>query len=257
MKDLAEVWELRIDDFLDPASFDRLLSTMAQATVVIHSVDLSVGSPEATTDARILGNMRCLLKAVGASELSDHLGFTRVAGVSLGHFQPIWRTQEALDLIAENIMRLQDSLDVRIALENIAPLFDPGGEMTVAEFLNELVLRTGCGILLDITNLTLTERNGYCDSAKEIAILNLDAGVGVHLAGGTEFAGLAYDAHAFPVPDSDIAWLERILPHLRKCRSVVVERDGRREEVSEVAADLQRVRMAVRRAGGKAESEHG
>lgn len=243
----VDVWEHRIDDYLDPPSLERLFSIIADAAVVVHSVDLSLGSPEATADKAVLSNMRSVLTATGAHELSDHLGFTRVSGRSLGHFEPIWRVEESLRLIAHNIARLQDALGVRIALENIACTFDTGGEMTTAEFLNELVRRTGCGVLLDITNLTLNERNGFCDAARELAILDLDAVVGIHLAGGAEVDGLSYDAHAFPVPDEDIVWLERLLPDLPNCRSIVIERDGRQEEISELVGDLRRVRAVLRR----------
>jgi uncharacterized protein (UPF0276 family) len=189
--------------------------------------------------------MRAVLTATGAQELSDHLGFTRVAEGSLGHFEPIWRVEEVITLMASNIERIQDAVGRRIAVENIASTFDPGGEMTVAEFLNELVIRTGCSILLDITNLTLSERNGFCNTARELAVLNLDAVTGIHLAGGAEVDGLYYDAHAFPVSDEDIAWLERLLPNLPNCHSVVIERDGRRDEISEITADLGRVRAAL------------
>lgn len=243
----VNVWEHRIDDYLGPSSRSRLYSRIGDSAVVIHSVDLSLGSPEATADKEILSHMRLALAATGAHELSDHLGFTRVKGKSLGHFEPVWRVEESMRLMADNIDRLQGELGVRIVLENIAPSFDPGGEMTVAAFLNELVAHTGCGILLDITNLTLNERNGFCDAAGELAALDLDAVVGIHLAGGGEVDGFYYDAHAFPVTDEDILWLEQLLPYMPNCRSIVIERDGRREEISELIADLQRVRAAIHR----------
>lgn len=244
----VDVWELRIDDYLDPAALDGLRSRLRATTVVIHSVDLSLGSPEATADAASLRAMRSVLAEAGARDLSDHLGFTRVAGRSLGHFEPVWRIEEALALMARNVARLQDSLGVRLALENIAPTFDPGGDMSEAEFLNQLVSRTGCGVLLDITNLCLNERNGFCDAAKELDRLGLDAVVGVHLAGGAEVDGLAFDAHAHPVEGNDLAWLERLLPRMPHCRSIVIERDGRRERINEVATDLQQVRAVLQRA---------
>jgi uncharacterized protein (UPF0276 family) len=242
---LVDVWEHRIDDYLYGPAVQELAELAEQSPVVFHSVDLSVGSSEALADRERLARLRHLLAAVGAQDVSDHLCFTRVAGRALGHFVPLWRVEEALDLTAANVERLQETLGVRLALENIAPIFDPGGEMTVAEFLNRLVERTGCGVLLDITNLTLSEGNGFCNAGTELDILNLDAVMGVHVAGGAEVDGLFYDAHAFPVPDGDFEWLRKLLPRLRNCRTVVMERDGRRHALSEVIDDLRRLRATV------------
>jgi uncharacterized protein (UPF0276 family) len=244
--DLVEVWEHKIDDYLEDDPASRRLSALAgDSAVVWHSVDLSVGSLEAIADRERLVRMRRLLATVGAQELSDHLCFTRVADRAFSHFVPLWRVEEALDLTAANVDRLQETLGVRLAVENIAPIFDPGGELTVAEFLNELVRRTGCGVLLDVTNLTVSEGNGFCSTAAELETLNLDAVTGLHLAGGIEVDGRFYDAHSFPVPNSDLEWLRRLLPRLRHCRTVIVERDGRRDALSEVTDDLRRLRATL------------
>jgi uncharacterized protein (UPF0276 family) len=244
--DAVDVWEFRIDDCLGEGPFARALRELADASsVAMHSVDLSLGSPEATADAERLARMRRVLAAVGARELSDHLGFSRVSDRSLVHFVPLWRVEECLDITARNVARIQDGVGVRLALENIAPNFEIGGEMTVAEFLNELVRRTGCGVLLDISNLTLCEGNGYCDATAELAALDANAVVGVHLAGGNEVEGRYYDAHAFPLSERDLACLRQLLPRLRNCRTVIIERDGRRDAVNEVVEDLRRLRAAV------------
>ncbi len=242
---LVDVWEHRVDDYLDGPALRDLMTLAENARIVFHSVDLSVGSSEAMADRERLARIRRALATLGAQDVSDHLCFTRVAGRTLGHFIPLWRVEEALDLTAANVERLQETLGVRLALENIAPIFDPGGEMTVAEFLNRLVDRTGCGVLLDITNLTLSEGNGFCNAGAELDILNLDAVIGVHVAGGAEVEGLFYDAHAFPVPDGDLEWLQKLLPHLPNCRTIVLERDGRRHALSEVREDLRRLRVTV------------
>lgn len=242
----VDVWEHRIDDYLAPSGVTKAKALFQKSAVVLHSVNLSLGSPEATSDSATLVLLRSILRAARVQALSDHLAFSRVAGRSLEHFEPIWRIDEAATLIAHNIERLQDGLGIRLALENIAPTFDPGGDMSPMEFLNEMVRRTGCGILLDITNLTLSEKNGFCDAKAELSILNRKAVIGVHLAGGDMVDGLAYDAHAFPLADEDLAWLKRLLPDLTNCRSIILERDGRREELTEIMKDLQRVRAVLR-----------
>lgn len=243
---LVEVWEHTVDDYLGDGPSLRALAALADSgPVVLHSLGLSVGSAEATADAQILDALRAVVRAAHATELSDHLAFTRAGGRSLGHFAPIWRVPEALELTAANVDRIQHELGVRLVLENVAPEFDPGGELGTAQFLGELVARTGCGVLLDITNLTLSEANGFCDADAELAALDLDAVCGVHLAGGVEQDGRFLDAHAFPVAEADLERLRRLLPALPHCTSVVIERDDRREALTEITADLRRLRAVL------------
>lgn len=248
-EEIVQVWEHRIDDSLDNGpSLRRLLELADRGPIVMHSVDLSIGSAEALSDPHRLSMMRRILRETGAQELSDHLCFTRAGRHVFNHFVPLWRVEEAVELAARNIERIQDAIGLRLAVENVAPMFDPGGEMTVAEFLNELVERTGCGVLLDITNLTISERSGFSDVGAELARLNLEAVIGMHLAGGTEVDGFLYDAHAFPLSEIDLSRLHQLLPLVPNCRSVVIERDGRRHALNEVTADLQRVRAVAAKA---------
>ena len=245
--ELVEVWEHTVDHFVDGGEEAvRAMGVFADgAPLALHSLDLSVGSSPDRDDRDRLKRIGMLVASAGVTEISDHLGYSRSGGRSLGHFLPIWRVQGALEVASAKIDYLQDALGVRLALENIALPFDPGGEMTTAEFLNELCSRTGCGVHLDITNLTINAANAFCDAAAELSTLQLDSVLSVHLAGGIEVDGVMQDAHAFPVPASDIEWIERLVPHMPNCRTIVIERDGRHGAVEEVADDLRRVQEAV------------
>jgi uncharacterized protein (UPF0276 family) len=102
---------------------------------------------------------------------------------------------------------------------------------------------------LEITNLTINAANGFCDAAAELSSLRLDNVLSVHVAGGVAVDHVTRDAHAFPVPETDIAWLERLVPQMPSCRTIVIERDGRHQAVEEVADDLRRVQAVVGRPG--------
>ena len=73
--------------------------------------------------------------------------------------------------------------------------------------------------------MLINEVNGFCVAADEFAELELDRVVGVHLAGGELVEGIMWDAHSSPVPATDIEWLERLLPDMPNCTSVIIERD--------------------------------
>ena len=132
-------------------------------------------------------------------------------------------------------------------LENVAFLFDPGGDLTPSQLANEVSRRTGCGLLLDISNVLINEVNGFGSAADEFATLDLDRVEGVHLAGGELLDGIMWDAHSSPVPLTDIDWLARLLPDMPNCTSVIIERDENLQQGYELVEDLRRVAAVVER----------
>ena len=239
----VEVWEHTVDNYLDDERGVAALGRFAGVgPVVLHSVDLSVGSPAARARPERIRSLRAVVEAAGVDELSDHMAFSRVDDRSLHDFVPLWRVEEQLELVVANVDWLQHELGVRLGLENVSALFDPGGEIGWAEFANEVVARTGCSLLLDISNLLLDEANGLREAAAELGALDLHAVTGVHLAGGVHAGGIFWDAHEAAVPAADLEWLERLLPCMPNCRTVIVERDGRLDDGDELLADLHAVR---------------
>jgi uncharacterized protein (UPF0276 family) len=247
--ELVETFEHSIDAFVGAGEEGlRAAETCAEmGDFTLHSIGLTLGSPAARARPQHLAEIGEVLRVMGATELSDHLAYCRVDDLRLHDFAPLWRVEEQLDLFAENVAWVQDRLGARLAIENVASLFDPGGEMTEAEFANEVSRRTGCALLLDISNVLINEANGFCDAAVEFATIDLDAVVQVHLAGGEAVDGLMWDAHSTPVPTTDIEWLERLLPLMPNCGSVIVERDERLQAGAELVEDLRAVRAVVDR----------
>jgi len=245
--DLIDVWEHTVDDFVAGAEegLDAARRFADLGSVSIHSIGLSVGSAALAARPDHLRECRDVVRAFGADEISDHFAYSWVDGRRLHDFAPLWRVEEQLDLVVENVARIQDAVGVPLALENVACLFDPGGDMSMAEFANEVVRRSGCRLLLDISNLLINEANGLCATSAELDILDLDAVTGVHLAGGEEADGITWDAHHSPVPQSDLDWLRTLLPRMPNCRTIIIERDGRLQQGKEVVDDLRRVHAVV------------
>src|SRR5262249_48866724 len=132
--------------------------------VSVHALRLSPASPEPPSRS-YLDAVKALADEVGAAAVSDHLGFTRGGGVELGHVGPPPFTEEALDAPCRNLELVQAHFRGRpFYLENIAALFHFRGTMTEAEFLTRVLERTGCGWLLDVTNLYANARNHGFDA---------------------------------------------------------------------------------------------
>jgi len=245
---LVDVFEHSLDAFVSGGAEDGLRTAATCAEMKpfsLHSIGLTLGSPDARNKPKHLEEIRAVLDVMGADEISDHLAYSVVDGERLHDFMPLWRVEEQLAMLCENIEYVQEQIRARLVLENVACLFDPGGDMTTAELANEVHRRTGCGLLLDITNVLVDDANGHGDAATEFATYDLDAVVGVHLAGGELSDGIMWDAHNHHVAQTDLDWLAELLPKMPNCQSVIIERDERLQEGHELIDDLEAVHAVV------------
>ena len=139
---------------------------------------------------------------LGAPLVSEHIAFVRAGGVEAGHLLPVPRSREAVDAVVANVRRTQAELDVPIALEPIAALFDwPDDELDEGAFLTEILDRTGALLLLDVANVYANARNRGTDPAALLDRLPLERIAYCHVAGGAEHDGrLPRHAHRRGAP---------------------------------------------------------
>jgi uncharacterized protein len=180
-----------------------------QVDIVAHGVGLSIGTASGWNEA-YLRLMDELAAVIPLRWHSEHLAYTTVNGEPLGTMLSLPRTEEALDLVCERVIRLQERYPVRFLLENIARMLpDPDGDYDEAGFLNELCQRTGCGLVLDLYNLECDAHNHGLDIDRFLSALELDAVHELHVAGGTEVEGMMLDVHSRRVPPSTLALAAR------------------------------------------------
>ncbi|MFF0608802.1 DUF692 domain-containing protein [Nocardia tengchongensis] len=213
---------------------------------VPHGVSLSLGGAEVVDDRRVAHLAECA-RALGSPLVSEHIAFVRAGGLEAGHLLPVPRTREALDALERNIFRASRQLDVPLAVENIAALFEwPDAEYTEAEFLQELVERTGVYLLLDIANVYANARNTSRDPLTELLRLPAERVAYCHIAGGHESDGRYIDTHVHQVP----AEVLDLVAEFATGRSVplMLERDGNYPPATELAAELNAIAAASGRA---------
>jgi hypothetical protein len=239
-----------IAESVDPAAPPRGVAELRERgiPVIPHGVRLSLGSAEGL-DAHRVAHFAACVDALDAPLASEHVSFTRAGRREAGHLLPLPRSREALDVLVRNVGRVQAELDVPLALEPIAALFDwPDDEYTEPEFLTALLERTDALLLLDVANLYANARNRATDPLAVLDRLPLERVAYVHVAGGAEHhadPGVYHDTHTDPVPQPVLDLLdelcERSLPP-----AVMLERDGRYPPAAELAREFTTIARTAR-----------
>jgi uncharacterized protein len=168
--------------------------------VVIHGVDLSLGSAD-RFKTRHLEELLRVAEQVNSVVLSEHLSMTEAGGVEIGQLCPLPWTQEACDTACRNIERVLKATDKPFMIENVANRFIvPGAEMSEPQFINQILRRTGCQLLLDVQNVYVNSVNFRFDPYEWLSRIDLHRVLGVHLAGGFyDTDGFLQDGHSEPV----------------------------------------------------------
>jgi uncharacterized protein (UPF0276 family) len=196
--------EVHPENYMGGGSLVRALQTIRQDyPLSFHAVGLSVGSCGGL-DQRHLGRIKALVDRFEPALVSEHLAWSQAAGVYLNHLLPLPYTEESLAAVCRNLDEVQTVLGRRVLVENpSAYLRFTTSAIPEAQFLAELVRRTGCGLLCDVNNVYVTARNLRLDPVAYLDALPADAVGEVHVAGHsaneTDGGTVFIDDHGSPV----------------------------------------------------------
>jgi uncharacterized protein len=214
--------------------------------VAVHSIGLSVGGAE-VIDPERLDEVARLAAVLEAPVVSEHVAFVRAGGMEAGHLLPVPRTQDAISVIAENVLAIKGRFPMPLALENIATLVDwPAGEWEEPEFLTKLLDATDCQFLFDVSNLFANAGNHGWDAIAYLERLPLDRLAYVHVGGGIVRGALYHDTHAHVVGEGPLGLLEELCARVEP-PAVMLERDDNFPSEQDLRAELDSLRAAVER----------
>jgi uncharacterized protein (UPF0276 family) len=243
---IAESLDLRRPD-RPPAGPSRGVTGLRDRgiPVIPHGVRLGTGDAEGVDPGRVAHLAACA-RALDAPLVSEHVAFVRAGGREAGHLLPVPRTREALDVLVAGVRRTQAELEVPLALEPIAALFDwPDDEYAEGDFLTELLDRTGALLLLDVANTYANARNRGQDPSAVLDRMPLDRVAYVHVAGGAVRDGLYHDTHLDPVPPAVLTLLEEVRER-GAVPAVMLERDGRHPPAAVLCGELAAIAESAR-----------
>ncbi|MGC2164119.1 MAG: DUF692 domain-containing protein [Silvibacterium sp.] len=175
---------------------DKILD---QYNVVQHGVSMYFGSAS-DADPQHLRRLKRLVKRTNTPWLSDHLCWGSVDGRYTHDLLPMPYTWEAVKVTAERIRHVQDFLEIPIVVENVSSYAEfHVSEMAEWEFLNEVVERADCGILLDVNNIYVSSQNHGFDPFTYLNAVPAERVAQIHVAGHSKFEKYTLDTHDHPV----------------------------------------------------------
>jgi uncharacterized protein (UPF0276 family) len=178
--------EVHPENFLaNPHARELLLEVAQRHAVSLHTVGLSVGSV-AGIDGGHLERIRRLVDELDPMLVSGHLAWSTHRGMYLNDLLPLPYNEETLRVVAAHVHEVQDGLGRPYVVENPASYLGfATSTLTEVEFLAELVARTGCRLLCDVSNAFLSAANMGYDAYRYIDAFPAHAVAELHLGGFT------------------------------------------------------------------------
>jgi uncharacterized protein (UPF0276 family) len=184
--------------------------------ISLHGVGLSIGG-SGPLDKEHLQRLKALNERYRPGLFSEHLAWSSHEGVYFNDLLPVPYTEEAVARVGDHIDEVQDALGRRMLLENPSTyICFTDSTMSEIEFLERVVDRTGCGLLLDVNNVFVSATNQGYSPERYIDSFPLEQVGEIHLGGHAEDEDdqgeiLLIDAHDRPVIDPVWALYERVI----------------------------------------------
>lgn len=180
----AAWFEIHPENYLaNPHAAEMLLEIARLYPVSVHSVGVSVGSAGGV-DRNHLARVRSLIDRIDPIMVSGHLAWSTHEGDYLNDLLPLPYTTESLDTVSRHVDEVQQALGRHYHVENPSSYLGfTSSTMTETAFLAELVKRTGCRLLCDISNVHVSAHNLGYDAYRYIDEFPGDAIGEMHLGG--------------------------------------------------------------------------
>ncbi|QIZ75891.1 DUF692 domain-containing protein [Ferrimonas lipolytica] len=206
---------------------------------VCHGLSLSIGAP-APLDESFVRQLRIFLDQHNIEIYSEHLSYCS-GNAHLYDLMPIPFTEAAVNHVAERVSRVQDILGRRLVLENVSYYAEPGAEMSELEFVNAVLERADCELLLDVNNIYVNSVNHRYDPYQFLQGLPSERVRYMHIAGHyNEADDLIVDTHGADVIEPVWDLLQQSY-RLHGIHPTLLERDFNLPEMDQLITEVSRI----------------
>jgi len=223
-----------------------LEAVRSERPLSLHGVGLSLAGAE-PPDADHVTALKKLVDRFEPELVSEHLAWSRLDGRCFPDLLPVPRTNEVLRRLADNIGRVQDALGRQILIENPSHyLALRDHQWSETSFLAELARRSGCRLLIDVSNVAVGSHNIGYDAAEWLGAIPAGLVGEIHLAGHSldDEGSLLIDSHDQPINDDVWALYDAFIARVG-ARPTLIERDGNLPPFAELLAERERAQAAL------------
>ncbi len=214
--------------------------------ITCHGLSLSLGSPE-ELDWEFIQELKDFLDENQVEIFSEHLSYTKSRNAHLYDLLPIPFRSDAVDHVVERIRKVQDFLERPLAIENVSYYTPVAAEMSEIEFVNQIVERADCKMLLDVNNVYVNAFNHQYDAKEFISQLPLHRVEYIHMAGHEQVEpDLIIDTHGQPIIDPVYELFEWTIGQMDPV-PVLLERDYNFEDTDQIQSELVQIKGIMKK----------
>lgn len=214
--------------------------------ITCHGLSLSLGSPE-ELDWEFIRELKDFLDENQVKIFSEHLSYTKSRNAHLYDLLPIPFRSDAVDHVVERIRKVQDYLERPLAIENVSYYTPVAAEMSEIEFVNQIVERADCRMLLDVNNVYVNAFNHQYDAKEFISQLPLHRVEYIHMAGHEQVEpDLIIDTHGQPIIDPVYELFDWTIGQMDPV-PVLLERDYNFEDTDQIQSELVQIKGIMKK----------
>jgi uncharacterized protein (UPF0276 family) len=223
-----------------------LKKAVSMYPVTCHGLSLSLGSPE-ELDWGFIRDLKTFLDENRVEIFSEHLSYTKSQNAHLYDLLPIPFREDAVNHVVDRIRQVQDFLERPLAIENVSYYTPVAAEMTEIEFVNSIVEKADCQLLLDVNNVYVNAFNHRYDAREYIGQLPLDRVAYIHMAGHEQVApDLIIDTHGQPIIDPVYELFEWTIQRMDPV-PVLLERDYNFDNLDQLQSELVHLKSIIKK----------
>ena len=223
-------------------NWKKMLNQVAEKyPIFTHGLSLSIGSPD-ELDWDFLKQIKSFLKEYDVKIYSEHLSYSKCNNAHLYDLLPIPFRHDAVNHIVNRIDAIQNFLERKLVLEIVSYYSPVAAEMDELTFINSIVTKSGCNLLLDVNNVYVNAFNHKYDTKSFISGLPLSEVAYIHMAGHEQVSEeLIIDTHGEAIIEP-VYDLFNYTINLVDNVPVLLERDFNIPEMHELQIEIERLK---------------